>query len=112
MIIEVENVRKRHNDTVEALRGVNLKVAEGELLAIIGPSGSGKSMLLNILGTLDRPTSGTVHVAGHDVSTLTDRQLSVLRALHLASSFSSFTWPLGSRSSTTWLTASSTRDVR
>ncbi|MFI6176222.1 ABC transporter ATP-binding protein [Nonomuraea sp. NPDC051191] len=90
MIIEVENVRKRHNDTVEALRGVNLKVAEGELLAIIGPSGSGKSTLLNLLGTLDRPTSGTVRIAGHDVSTLTDRQLSVLRALHLGFVFQQF----------------------
>ncbi|MEW9554587.1 ABC transporter ATP-binding protein [Nonomuraea sp. NPDC050783] len=90
MIVEMENVGKRHNDTVEALRGVNLKVAEGELLAVIGPSGSGKSTLLNLLGTLDRPTSGTVRVAGHDVGRLTDRELSALRALHLGFVFQQF----------------------
>ncbi|MFD8532512.1 ABC transporter ATP-binding protein [Streptosporangium canum] len=90
MIIEVENVSKRHNDTVEALRGVNLKVAKGELLAVIGPSGSGKSTLLNLLGTLDRPTSGAIRIAGHDIGRLTDRQLSALRALHLGFVFQQF----------------------
>ncbi|WP_157252484.1 ABC transporter ATP-binding protein [Nonomuraea typhae] len=95
MIIEVENVTKRHNDTVEALRGVSLTVAEGELVAVIGPSGSGKSTLLNLLGTLDRPTSGVVRIAGHDVSTLTDRRLSALRARHLGFVFQQFHLAVG-----------------
>lgn len=55
---------------VHALRGVDLDVAEGEFTALHGPSGSGKTTLLNIIGVLDHPTSGTVHVAGRDISTL------------------------------------------
>ncbi|MEJ2217429.1 MAG: ABC transporter ATP-binding protein [Gemmatimonadota bacterium] len=55
---------------VHALRGVDLDVAEGEFTALHGPSGSGKTTLLNIIGVLDHPTSGSVHVAGRDISTL------------------------------------------
>ena len=65
---------------VEVLRGVGLTVEEGELLAIVGPTGSGKSTLLHLMGTLDRPTGGTVRVAGHDVGELSDRALSAFRA--------------------------------
>jgi putative ABC transport system ATP-binding protein len=69
---------------------VDLVVRRGELLAIVGPSGSGKSTLLHIMGTLDRPTSGDVHVAGHDVARLADRQLSALRAREIGFVFQQF----------------------
>jgi putative ABC transport system ATP-binding protein len=65
---------------VRALRRVSLRVDEGELVGIVGPSGSGKTTLLNVLGTLDRADAGTVRIDGHDLSTLSDRQLSALRA--------------------------------
>ncbi|MEV0825526.1 ABC transporter ATP-binding protein [Nonomuraea rubra] len=70
----------RHYGDVAALRGVSLGIDHGELVGIVGPSGSGKSTMLNMLGTLDRPSGGTVRIAGHDVLALTDRQLSALRA--------------------------------
>jgi putative ABC transport system ATP-binding protein len=75
---------------VIALAGVSLDVAAGELVAIVGPSGSGKSTLLNIIGTLDRPTAGTVHLAGQDVARLGDRQLSALRAREIGFVFQQF----------------------
>jgi putative ABC transport system ATP-binding protein len=75
---------------VTALAGVSLDIAAGELVAIVGPSGSGKSTLLNIIGTLDRPTSGTVRIAGQDVSALRDRRLSALRAGELGFVFQQF----------------------
>ncbi|MFI7617068.1 ABC transporter ATP-binding protein [Nonomuraea terrae] len=76
---ELHDVTKLYGD-VTALRGVSLAVGEGELVAISGPSGSGKSTMLHLLGTLDRPSGGVVRIAGHDVLSLTDRQLSALRA--------------------------------
>lgn len=75
---------------VEALRGVNLRVRQGELVAIVGPSGSGKSTLLHVLGTLDKPTSGIVSIAGFDVSKLSDRELSGLRSQHVGFIFQQF----------------------
>jgi putative ABC transport system ATP-binding protein len=72
------------------LHGVDLVVRQGELLAIVGPSGSGKSTLLHIMGTLDRPTAGDVHVAGYDVARLADRQLSALRAREIGFVFQQF----------------------
>jgi hypothetical protein len=75
---------------VTALDGVSLDIAAGELLAIVGPSGSGKSTLLNIMGTLDRPTSGTVEIGGHDVAALSDRRLSALRGRRLGFVFQQF----------------------
>ncbi|MFD1933063.1 MULTISPECIES: ABC transporter ATP-binding protein [Nonomuraea] len=89
-IIELRGVTKTYNGHVHALRGVDLTVSAGELLAIIGPSGSGKSTMLQIIGTLDRPTSGTVRIAGHSVLDLNDRQLSALRARHLGFVFQQF----------------------
>ena len=75
---------------VRALRGVNLRVHDGELVGIVGPSGSGKSTLLNVLGTLDRADAGTVRIDGHDLSTLSDRQLSALRAHRIGFVFQQF----------------------
>ncbi|TQF04435.1 ABC transporter ATP-binding protein [Kitasatospora acidiphila] len=75
---------------VKALDDVSLTIDEGELLAILGPSGSGKSTLLNIMGTLDRPTSGTVEIGGHDIAQLSDRRLSALRGRWLGFVFQQF----------------------
>jgi putative ABC transport system ATP-binding protein len=75
---------------VRALRGISLRLHDGELVGIVGPSGSGKSTLLNILGTLDRADAGTVRIDGHDLSTLTDRQLSALRAHRIGFVFQQF----------------------
>ena len=75
---------------VRALGGVDLNVDEGELLAVVGPSGSGKSTMLHIMGTLDRPTSGEVSVAGYNVSELSDAELSGLRARHIGFVFQAF----------------------
>jgi putative ABC transport system ATP-binding protein len=80
---------------VRALRGVDLRVDEGELVGIVGPSGSGKSTLLNVLGTLDRADAGTVRIAGHDLGTLSDRQLSALRAHRIGFVFQQFFLSLG-----------------
>ncbi|AQW48853.1 ABC transporter ATP-binding protein [Streptomyces violaceusniger] len=89
-VIELVDATKTYPGEVHALRGVDLTVDSGELLAIVGPSGSGKSTMLNIIGTLDRPTTGTVRVAGHDVNTLSDAQLSALRARHIGFVFQHF----------------------
>ncbi|GIE82122.1 peptide ABC transporter ATP-binding protein [Actinoplanes philippinensis] len=75
---------------VTALDGINLDIHAGEFVAIVGRSGSGKSTLLNIIGTLDRPTSGTVRIAGQDVTTLSDRRLSELRAREIGFVFQQF----------------------
>ena len=75
---------------VRALAGVTFDVAQGELVAVVGPSGSGKSTLLHIMGTLDRPTSGNVVVAGHRVAELSDKQLSGLRSKHIGFVFQQF----------------------
>jgi putative ABC transport system ATP-binding protein len=88
-IVELEGVGKEY-DGVTALRDASLTIDDGEFLAIVGPSGSGKSTLLQLIGTLDRPTSGTIHVDGHDVSQLADRQLSGLRARRIGFVFQQF----------------------
>jgi putative ABC transport system ATP-binding protein len=75
---------------VTALTGIDLRVDLAETVAICGPSGSGKSTLLNLLGTLERPTAGTVRVAGVDTSTMSDRQLSGLRAWRVGFVFQQF----------------------
>jgi putative ABC transport system ATP-binding protein len=81
-MIELENITKVYRlgkVAVNALRGVSLTIGEGEMLAIIGASGSGKSTLLNIIGLLDRPTSGRYLFNGADTSQLNDNQLAELR---------------------------------
>jgi putative ABC transport system ATP-binding protein len=90
--LELREVVKRYQGPpeVEVLRGVGLTVEEGELLAIAGPSGSGKSTLLHIMGTLDRPTSGSVLVAGQEAGELSDRALSAFRARAVGFVFQQF----------------------
>ena len=91
-VVELTAVTKRYSGTppVEALRGVDLRVEEGELAAIVGPSGSGKSTLLHLIGTLDRASEGGVRIAGEDVGRLSDRQLSSLRAWRIGFVFQQF----------------------
>jgi putative ABC transport system ATP-binding protein len=79
-MITLDRVRKTYAGGVEALREVSLTIEDGELVAIVGPSGSGKSTMLHMIGTLDRPTSGSVSIAGLELAGLSDRQLSALRA--------------------------------
>ncbi len=82
-LLTLQNITKSYagaNDaTLSILSGVNLELAPGDSLAIIGPSGSGKSTLLNIIGTLDRPTSGTIRLDGQDLINLDDLALADLR---------------------------------
>jgi len=75
---------------IRALDGVDLEIAAGESLAVLGPSGSGKSTLLHLVGALDRPDGGTVVVAGTDIGTLDDRELSALRARRIGFVFQQF----------------------
>jgi putative ABC transport system ATP-binding protein len=89
-VLEIRDLAKRYPGGVDALRGVALMVEEGELLAVVGPSGSGKSTLLHIMGTLDRPSAGSVRVAGHEVAALSDRRLAALRARHIGFVFQQF----------------------
>ncbi|MFC4588711.1 ABC transporter ATP-binding protein [Sphaerisporangium corydalis] len=79
-MVELSQVSKLYAGDVAALRGATMSIGYGEMVGIVGPSGSGKSTMLNMIGTLDRPSGGTVRIAGHDVATLTDRELSALRA--------------------------------
>ncbi|AXB45375.1 ABC transporter ATP-binding protein [Amycolatopsis albispora] len=89
-MISLTDVSKHYPGGVAALSGVSLRVEQGELVAIVGPSGSGKSTMLNLLGTLDRPTSGDVHIDGYDVARLSDAKLSVLRARRIGFVFQQF----------------------
>jgi putative ABC transport system ATP-binding protein len=75
---------------LRVLCDVDLTITAGEMLAIVGPSGSGKSTLLHLMGTLDRPSSGTVHVGGVEVGKLSDRQLAWLRARSIGLVFQQF----------------------
>lgn len=91
-VLDVVHVHKEYPTTppVRALRGVSFSVTQGELVSVVGPSGSGKSTLLHLMGTLDRPTTGDVIIAGHRVSELSDRDLSSLRAHHIGFVFQQF----------------------
>jgi len=81
-VIETANLEKSYLQgtvAVHALCGVNLKVEKGEFVAILGPSGSGKSTLLNMLGALDIPSDGSVRIGMHDLTSMNDSELAVLR---------------------------------
>ncbi|GID30461.1 peptide ABC transporter ATP-binding protein [Paractinoplanes brasiliensis] len=86
----MRNVAKLYPGGVTALHDVSLSVEAGEMLAVVGPSGSGKSTMLHLLGALDRPSAGTVHIDGHAVAALSDRSLSTLRARTIGFVFQQF----------------------
>jgi putative ABC transport system ATP-binding protein len=92
-IIEVQDLKKDFyvgEITVRALKSVNLEIKEGEFVAIMGTSGSGKSTMLNILGCLDKPTSGTYHLDGISMGELSKNELAALRNLKLGFVFQSY----------------------
>ena len=91
-VLEVDRVSKTYSSVppVAALRGVSLTLTAGELVAVVGPSGSGKTTLLHMIGSLDRPSAGTVRITGLDVAALSDRQLAALRASRVGFVFQQF----------------------
>ena len=89
-IVTLRGVGRVYPGGVVALRGIDLNIGRGELVAIVGPSGSGKSTLLHLMGTLDRPSGGTVVIDGYDAAELSDRGLSALRASRIGFVFQQF----------------------
>jgi putative ABC transport system ATP-binding protein len=93
ILVKAQEVSKEYHlgaTTVSALRGVSLNIRRGAFSVIAGPSGSGKSTLLNLLGCLDHPTRGSIHIAGEDVARLSDAQQAAFRAKRLGFIFQSF----------------------
>jgi putative ABC transport system ATP-binding protein len=91
-VLEVIEVTKTYpsEPPVEAVRGMSFTINAGELVAIVGPSGSGKTTLLHLMGTLDRPSSGSIRITGVDAAVLSDRELSALRATRIGFVFQQF----------------------
>ena len=90
-ILSLRDVRRTYGQPpVAACAGVSLEVDRGEFVAVVGPSGSGKSTLLNLIGTLDRPSSGTVEIDGLDVAGMSDQELSAVRARRIGFVFQQF----------------------
>jgi putative ABC transport system ATP-binding protein len=92
-VVSTTDLTRRYGEgeaAVDALRGVSLDVASGELLAVMGPSGSGKSTLMHLLAALDKPTSGSVRIAGEDVGSLSDKDVTLLRRKHIGFVFQFF----------------------
>ena len=91
-VLEMVSVVKAYDSDppVVALDNVDITVRHGELMAVVGPSGSGKTTLLHVMGTLDRPTSGTVRITGLDVETMTERELAAMRATRIGFVFQNF----------------------
>jgi putative ABC transport system ATP-binding protein len=89
-VVDLSAVSRSYPGGVVALRDVDLRIDHGELVGVVGPSGSGKSTLLHLMGTLDRPTAGTVCIDGYDVARLSDRRLSALRAQRIGFVFQQF----------------------
>ena len=92
-VVEAHELTRRYGEgdtAVDALRGVDLEVARGKLTAVMGPSGSGKSTLMHILAALDKPTSGSVVLAGNELGDLNDTQITKLRRRHIGFIFQFF----------------------
>ncbi len=92
-VVAARDITRRYGEgdtAVEALRGVTLDVQQGKLTAVMGPSGSGKSTLMHIMAALDRPTSGTVWIAGTQLGSLSDTQITKLRRKHIGFVFQFF----------------------
>ena len=93
MLLELKNIYKTYDigdEEVPILKDVSLSIERGDYLAVMGPSGSGKSTLMNIIGCLDKPTSGEYFFEGRDILTLSDNELSEIRAHNIGFVFQSF----------------------
>jgi len=90
LVVDVREVWKEYEGDVTALAGITFRLEPGELVAVVGPSGSGKSTLLHVVGTLDRPSRGSVRIAGVDVATATDAELAALRSRSIGFVFQRF----------------------
>ncbi len=89
-MLALDHVEKEYPGGVAALRSVTVDIPTGDQVAVIGPSGSGKTTMLTVLGTLERPTSGEVRIAGRDVARASDRELAGLRAHQIGFVFQTF----------------------
>ncbi len=92
-VVSAIEVTRRYGEgeaAVDALQGVSLDVQPGELVAVMGASGSGKSTLMHLLAALDKPTGGSIKIAGEDVSALSDRDVTLLRRRHIGFVFQFF----------------------
>ena len=92
-VVAARDVTRRYGDgetAVDALRRVSVDIASGQATAVMGPSGSGKSTLMHILAGLDKPTSGSVDIAGQEITSLSDNELTKLRREHIGFVFQFF----------------------
>jgi putative ABC transport system ATP-binding protein len=89
-IVKMCGVRREYPGGVIALCDVDLDIERGEMMALVGPSGSGKSTMLNVMGTLDRPSAGSVIIDGYDIAELSEPELSALRAFRIGFVFQQF----------------------